>query len=399
MKARVLYISYDGLLEPLGQSQVLAYQERLARDFTVHLLSFEKPADWADRDARSAVAARIRAAGATWHPRRYHKRPSAAATAFDVAVGTLSGLWLVLRHRIRIVHARSYVPAVMALALKWLTGARFVFDMRGFWADERVDGELWPRAGRMYRVAKWFERRFLLNADHVISLTHAAIREIERFPYLRGRVPPFSVIPTCADLQRFRPVERAGDDEAFTLGYVGSAGTWYRFDATAAFFASLRRRVPSARLLIVNRGEHELVRRCLSNAGVPETAYELHSASHAEVPAQIARMDAGVFFIKPLFSKLASAPTKLAELLGCGVPCVANRGVGDMAELLVEERVGVPLDGFSPAELEQGVEQLLALVASPGIAERCARAAHRHFSLDGGVARYASVYRALGAAP
>ena len=38
---KILYITYDGLLEPLGQSQVLAYQERLAEDFDIFLLSFE----------------------------------------------------------------------------------------------------------------------------------------------------------------------------------------------------------------------------------------------------------------------------------------------------------------------------------------------------------------------
>ena len=114
------------------------------------------------------------------------------------------GLLLILRYGFRIVHARSYVPAVMALVIKRLTGVRFLFDMRGFWADERVDGGLWRREGRMFRVAKWFERRFLLAADHVVSLTVAAVREIERFPYLGDAMPPVTVIPTCADLSRFR---------------------------------------------------------------------------------------------------------------------------------------------------------------------------------------------------
>jgi hypothetical protein len=31
-------------------------------------------------------------------------------------------------------------------------------------------------------------------------------------------------------------------------------------------------------------------------------------------------MNAGVFFINPFYSKIASAPTKLGEFLGCGVP-------------------------------------------------------------------------------
>ncbi|MBJ6983004.1 glycosyltransferase [Luteimonas sp. MC1572] len=389
----VLYIAYDGMLEPLGQSQVLAYLERLASGRPIHLLSFEKPEDWADADARGRVQARMDVAGIHWHPRRYHKRPSAVATSWDIGIGILSGLWLLLRHRLRIVHARSYVAAVMALALKRLTGARFVFDMRGFWADERVDGGLWLREGRMYRVAKWFERRFLQRADHVVSLTYAGVREMEGFDYLHGRLPPFSVIPTCADLSRFVPA--ATPREGFVLGYVGSAGTWYLFDAAVACFAKLLELRPDARWLIVNRNEHDYIRERLVAGGVSMHAIELRTADHSEVPAQMARMHAGVFFIKPVFSKQASAPTKLAEFLGCGIPCLGNAGVGDMAGILESERVGVALDTFDSASLHQGLESLMALTAEPDIQARCVAAAHRNFSLDEGVAQYRAVYSSL----
>lgn len=389
----VLYIAYDGMLEPLGQSQVLAYLERLVSGRPIHLLSFEKPEDWADADARGRVQARMDAAGIQWHPRHYHKRPSAVATSWDIGIGILSGLWLLLRHRLRIVHARSYVAAVMALALKRLTGARFVFDMRGFWADERVDGGLWPREGRMYRVAKWFERRFLLDADHVVSLTHAGVRELQGFEYLHGKLPPFSVIPTCADLSRFVPA--VTPRERFVLGYVGSAGTWYLFDAAVACFAKLLELRPDARWLIVNRNEHDYIRERLVAGGLSMDAIELRSAEHSEVPMQMARMHAAMFFIKPVFSKQASAPTKLAEFLGCGIPCLGNAGVGDMAGILEAERVGVALEGFDSASLQQGLEKLIALTADPDIQPRCVAAAQRHFSLDEGVAQYRAVYCSL----
>ena len=396
MSARVLFISYDGMLEPLGQSQVIAYQEAIAVDGTSpHLLSFEKADDWAERDKRRAMSDRLQLAGVHWHPRRYHKRPSALATAFDIFVGTVTGLWLILRHNIRIVHARSYVSAVMALALKKMTGVRFLFDMRGFWADERVDGGLWHPEGRMFGVAKWFERQFLLNADHVISLTNAAVREMERFPYLAGRMPPITVIPTCADLKRFRPL--AIEREEFVLGYVGSAGTWYQFDAVVACFAELLRQTPQARLLIINRGEHAYIQDCLSAGGIPLESVELHAANHDEVPRQMARMHAGVFFIKPLFSKQASAPTKLGEFLGCGLPCLANTGVGDMAEILEGERVGVALTGFSPNELRTGLLRLRELVADATTQARCVATAERHFSLAKGVRSYQAVYAQMAA--
>lgn len=391
----ILYISYDGMLEPLGQSQVLTYLERLAQHRSIHLLSFEKVGDWADVEARARVQVRMELAGIHWHPRRYHKRPSALATMWDIAVGIVSGLWLALHHQLRIVHARSYVAALMALLITRATGAKFLFDMRGFWADERVDGELWPHDGCMYRVAKWLERRLLLAADHVVSLTNAGVREMEKFEYLKGRMPPVTVIPTCVDLERFQPrqVERQG----LVLGYVGSAGTWYLFDEFVACFVELLRLRPDARLLIINRNEHDYIRARLDAGGISPDVVELRAASHPEVPAQMARMHATAFFIKPVFSKQASAPTKLGEFLGCGIPCLANHGVGDMASLLEDEKVGVAIEGFDRESIKAGVQRLLMLVAGSGVRERCRLAAKRHFSIEGGVSAYEGIYHVLDA--
>jgi glycosyltransferase involved in cell wall biosynthesis len=390
----LLYISYDGMLEPLGQSQVLAYIKLLARDRRIHLLSFEKPEDWKTVTQRELVEREIADAGIVWHTLLYHKRPTAIATAWDIACGIMLGLWLVVRYRLRIVHARSYVPSVMAIALKRLTGAKFLFDMRGFWADERLDGGLWPRTGRMYHVAKWFERRFLLAADHVVSLTHAAVREMQRFDYLQGRMPPVNVIPTCADLGRFKPMARRTGG-GFVLGYVGSAGTWYLFDEVATCFAQLLRLQADARFLIVNRGEHAYIRERLAAAGVPEATVELATANHGEVPALMSRMDAGIFFIKPVFSKQASAPTKLAEFLGCGKPCLGNVGVGDMADVLEGEQVGVALKAFDEASMTAALQEILALAANPAMSTRCVAAAQKHFSLAKGVQYYEQIYRKL----
>ena len=390
----VLYISYDGILEPLGQSQVLAYLTRLADSRRIHLISFEKAEDWANVIERKNLARDIASFGIIWHPLRYHKRPTALATAWDIANGVCLGLWLVLRNRLRIVHARSYVASVMALTIKRITGAKYFFDMRGFWADEKLESG-WLLDGYMYRVAKAFERRFLLDADHVVSLTHAAVPIIQRFPYLQDCMPPISVIPTCCDLSRFKPIPREYESAGLTFGYVGTAGNWYLFDETAACFSALQQMRSDTKFLIVNRGEHPYIRQRLAAAGVTSEAVELTSATPTEMPRLISRMDASVFFIKPVFSKQASAATKLAELLGCGVPCLSNTGVGDMAEVLEGERVGVALRSFDQASFAVGLDQLLTLVADPATAARCVAAAKKHFSLDEGVKRYRSIYERL----
>jgi glycosyltransferase involved in cell wall biosynthesis len=394
----ILYISYDGVLEPLGQSQVLAYLKRLTEGRNIHLISFEKEEDWENVKERDKIALDIYSAGIIWHPLRYHKRPSALATGWDILCGISFGLWLVIRYRLHIVHARSYVPSVMALALKRLTGVKFIFDMRGFWADEKVDGGSWRKSDVLYKVAKRFEQSFLLSADHLVSLTHAAVAKIQLFSYLNGYLPPLTVIPTCADLKRFAPVPEAllgRSPNYFVLGYVGSVGTYYLFDEVVTCFLKLRQLRPEAIFLIVNRDQHDYLLKRLSEAGVPRDVVELTSATHAEMPFKIARMSAGIFFIKPVFSKQASAPTKLAEFLGCGIPCLGNVGVGDMEAVLEGDKVGVALKSFDEESIKRGLERFLRLVDSPETSARCVKSAQRHFSLDEGVARYQLIYNLL----
>jgi glycosyltransferase involved in cell wall biosynthesis len=398
MTTAILYISYDGMLEPLGQSQVLAYLERLAQDHAIHLLSFEKPADLADRDRREAIAGRISAAGISWHPMRYHKTPSAAATAYDIAVGSARAIGLARRHRIGIVHARSYVAGLMGLAVKRATGARFLFDMRGFWADERVEGGLWPANGALYRAAKRVERSLLLASDHVVTLTHTSAGELRNWPFLQGRTPPISVIPTCADLDRFA-IQRPPQREPFVLGYVGSVGTWYLLDEMLRFFTVLRAQVPGARLLFVNRDGHEQIRARAAAHGITPSELELCAATHGEMPGMISRMSAGMAFYRPGYSRIACAPTKLAEYLGCGVPCIGSATVGDVGDILADRRVGVPVDSFSDSDLDGYVRQIVALARDDETPSRCRRTALELFSLEAGVAAYAAVYQSSSGRP
>lgn len=398
MSLGILYISYDGMLEPLGQSQVLAYIEKLAAGRRIHVISFEKPQDWRDLDRRSAVAARMNAVGIVWHPLRYHKQPTAPATAYDVACGTSYALALVVRHRLSIVHARSYVPALIALTVKKVTGAKFLFDMRGLWADERVDGGLWPTSGRLYRMTKELEGLFLTAADYVVTLTRASELEIRTFPYLANCAPPIAVIPTCADLQRFS-VRGALPQEPLVLGYAGSVGTWYLLDEALRCFHFFAEEAPNSRLLVVNRNEQELIWQRVKALEIDPTVVTVVGAEHQEMPALIRRMSAGMAIIKPVYSKIASAPTKVAEYLGCGVPCLGNVGVGDIETILESRRVGIALRGFSEDELRSGVRRLIGLIGDPDVQDRCRQTATEIFSLERGVAAYEAVYEALEGSP
>ena len=390
---KILYISYDGILEPLGQSQVLAYQEILAKNHQIFLISFEKTSFNKANNFHCETEDRILNSGIRWYRLRYHKAPSGIATFYDLVVGGALSFFLICRFKISVIHARSYVPSVIALTLKNLLNVKFIFDMRGFWADERVDGNIWHPQSKMYRLAKWFEKKFITNADHIVSLTHAALNTINNFPYIKNSLPPSSVISTCANLELFscQPSPR----QSFVLGYVGSIGTWYNFEAVAFAFSELLKIKSNSKLLIINQNDHNEIIDVLSNASIPGDKFSIYQASHSEVPRYINQMDAGIFFIKPLFSKLASAPTKLGEFLGCGIPCLANAGVGDMQAMLEGEGVGVAINGFSDSAISDGIDKLIQLTLDPDMHQKCAMTAQKYFSLEKGVQKYNDIYSAI----
>lgn len=391
---QVLYITYDGLLEPLGQSQVLPYLRGLASEFGITVLSFEKPKDWADASRRRALQEDIRRDGIAWIPLRYHKRPSVPATAFDVAHGVLRGVRVAAARKPKIVHVRGYVPGVIGLALKSLLGTSLIFDMRGFWPDERVDGGTWRQGSGVYRAAKWFESKLLLKSDVVVSLTRAGVNEMRKFPCLRGRDVKFEVIPTCTDLELFRPSEhRSGRKQhEFVLGYVGSVGTFYLFERVVEFYKVFADSCEKARLLIVNRHSHPYIRSVLSKYGVAPDSVELVSCDYAQVPVQINRMDAGVFFTARHLSHAATAPTRLGEMLGCGVPCVVNPGMGDTDEIIMKHRTGILVKSYDQQSYQRAAQSIHSLCAEPGIEQRCVRCAQEYFSLERGVATYHAIY-------
>ena len=149
---RVLYLSYDGMTDPLGGSQVLPYLVGLAAlGHRITLVSLEKPT--ASAAAHAQVSAQCAAAGIAWRPLTYHSRVPIASAAANVIFLTKTSRKILVDTPHDIVHCRSYMAAIAGLALKRDCGVRFLFDMRGFWAEERLEGGGWrrPPFGAVYR--------------------------------------------------------------------------------------------------------------------------------------------------------------------------------------------------------------------------------------------------------
>jgi len=403
----VLFISYNGMLEPLGQTQVLPYLRELSkRGVNFTLLSFERAQAFtvAGRRQCEELKRDLHAEKIDWHWLRYHQRPSLPATMYDVWAGIRYAGKLVRLKKIELVHARSHVPATIALALKRKFGIKMIFDVRGLMAEEYVDARHWPEGGLRYRITKAAERKIFAATDAVVTLTERIWPIIKEWDGLKGRAVHHAVVPCCVDLSLFnfseaqREKVRAelGLENRFTLVYSGSLDGWYLTEDMADFFARVVQKESDAHLLWLTKGSRERVRQLMSARGIGENNFSVRAVSPKEVPSYLAAGDVGIAFIKRCFSKLASSPTKNGEYLACGLPIVINSGIGDSDELVNGSQAGIAIDDFGAQDFENAWVGIQQLVSDPDIKAKARALAERVFDLEAvGAERYARLYEEI----
>ena len=392
----VLYLSYDGALDPLGQSQVVPYVTGLASaGFRMRLISFEKPESLQDSRRVGDLHESLRDVGVEWSPLRYHRRWSLASTGYDVLRGIQAGLASHRESPVRLVHARSYVAGVMARVIAKRTAAPWIFDMRGFWVDERIEAGLWAKNSLVVKLARAAERGLLANADALIHLTHQGARlASELSPGVE--LPRASVVPTCVDLERFAPVSdrdeirrRLGVGRGPVLIHTGTLSTWYLAELTLLVGDEFVRRTGGS--FVVLTPELDYVRNLCDRLGVQPV---LESVEHGLVPEWLAMADAGLALVRPGYAKRASAPTKVGEYLACGLTVAATAGVGDLDDQFRGSGVAVtvaPSDGAARI-----VDQLIEMLKMPSRGAEARALAESHYDLQSGLRELTTLYGALG---
>jgi glycosyltransferase involved in cell wall biosynthesis len=395
------------MLEPLGQTQVLPYLRELSkRGVNFTLLSFERAQAFTVSGRRQCEELKrdLHAEKIDWHWLRYHQRPSLPATMYDVWAGIRYAGKLVRRKKIELVHARSHIPATIALALKRKFGIKMIFDVRGLMAEEYVDARHWPEGGLRYRITKAAERKIFAATDAVVTLTERIWPIIKEWDGLKGRTVHHAVVPCCVDLSLFnfseaqREKVRAelGLENRFTLVYSGSLDGWYLTEDMADFFARVVQKESDAHLLWLTKGSRERVRQLMSARGIGENNFSVRAVSPKEVPSYLAAGDVGIAFIKRCFSKLASSPTKNGEYLACGLPIVINSGIGDSDELVNGSQAGIAIDDFGAQDFENAWVGIQQLVRDPDIKAKARALAERVFDLEAvGAERYARLYEEI----
>ena len=404
---RILYISYDGLTDPLGQSQILPYLEQLSKlGFQFTIVSFEKKERF--RKEGNKIEEITKRAGIKWVPLFFSHNPPLLSKMYDVLKMKSTVFSLVRKNKFDLIHCRSYVATQIGIQAKRRFGTKVLFDMRGFWADEKRDSGHWSSNlfySWLYTFYKKREKQFLKFSDAIVTLTHSAKKEIISWNISPNISAKLYVIPCCADLNHFdwhninnhqqaELKEKLHVDNRFPLiCYLGSIGPAYGIKEMIYFFSELKKRFSTAKFLFFTKDDDRFINEeVIKYPQITENDIGCFFVPREELPLFLSLVDYSIFFYKPSYSRIACSPTKFAELAGMGIPVICNP-IGDLNENFLH---GVPIilvDSLSPESIKKAVNDFDTSIKESK--KRSRDFALLHFSLDKGVSMYETIYKSF----
>lgn len=399
---KILYITYDGITDPLGQSQILPYLKGLAKyGYSFTILSFEKKNKL--KKYKNLIQEQVDRSNIKWVYLHFSKNPPLFAKLYDVLRMKQKAFSLYKDSKFDMVHCRGYISADVGFQLKESFGVKVLFDMRGFWADEKKDGS-WnvrnPIFNLIYKYYKKKEKYYLQNADYIISLTEAGKNEIMSWSFYNSDIP-IKVIPTCVDMdlfsltdetQKINSRKKLGiSSEIFVLSYLGSLGTWYMLDEMLIFFLQLKKKYLNSVFLFVTNAERSVIEDRIKHFRLNPKDFIITEVTRDEVPFTIKASDINISFIKPVYSKISSSPTKLGEVLVMGIPVICNKGVGDVETIVKKSESGYVIENFSEKDFEKAINSIPELQRKQPIDIR--NKVKDIFNLENGVRSYLDCYK------
>ncbi len=372
---KILFISYDGMTDPLGQSQVIPYLAGLSKygyEFTI--LSCDKPEKYLANKAY--VQNLIAPYSIKWISIPYHKNPPVLSSIYDFIQLKKKAIKIYHQEKFDMVHTRVGLPTLVALYLKQKYKVKFLNDIRGFWADERVDGGMWNIKNPLYKIIYNFfknkETACLIKADYNICLTDVAKKEIHSWKNIPVQPVAIEVIPCSVDLKLFDPEnintnlqqvlkkELHISDGDFIISYLGSIGGWYLTKEMMQFCKIVSDKIPLAKFMFISPNGHDMIAEAAALYGLSADKLIVKQGKRHEIPTLLSFSNYSIFFIKPCYSKISSSPTKHGEIMAMGIPVITNNGIGDVEKIVTAYNAGYVINEFSTTSFNSIIDKIIA---------------------------------------
>ncbi len=309
-------------------------------------------------------------------------------------LGIIKVTFSTLREKPDIIQTRSYPPMFLALFEKLIFKTKVVFDMRGIYVDELVDSNVIRKNSIAYKTEKFLEKIYVKYADVTISVSK------KHLEFVNDRFSKYNVsqknilIRNCPDLKKYHlSPTLPKDDSEITFVYAGHFTAKYDVVSIFKFFDFVVSKNVNCKLKILTYQDenpfYELIKKRFLHL---EDKISIGTFLSNEVPQELVNSDIGLVLLNPYPGNFVSAPIKLVEYLAAGLPVVVSPNVGDTEEIIRKYKVGVILNENN---YDFALTQILNLLKSKNIREKCKQVVQKEFNLDDAINSYFNIYLKL----
>lgn len=386
----IIYISYDGVLENIGQSQIKNYLLKLSKTFTIELITFEKKIYLKDKIHFEKTKNDLERNGITWKYFIYERK---FFIGFFINFNKLFFylLYLALLNNKINYHCRSLIPSIACYFISFFVNIKFIFDMRGFWIDEKSDRFGLKKSSFIYFFFKKLESKIINKCSHIITLTNDAKSIIlNSFPELDNE--KIYVIPTCVDTEYFKPINlNKSITTSITLCYLGTIDGAYDIAVIINYFNNLKSINKNFKLRIYTKQINELKKILSFSSNVENIEYS--DVFRDEIVGELNNVDIGVFYLKDSFSIKGSFPTKIGEFLALGKPIICNNFNNDIESILKDHKIGI-ISAFNNNDIGVDVKLINHFINNRELLiDKCRNFSINNISIEIGSTKLSKIYK------
>ncbi len=400
MSNAILFISIDGLSDALGQSQILPYMVELSKKgFQIHILSQEKKIKYKAQHHELEVL--LNAHQIKWSHVIFKKSRFPLQKFISLFQLYFKAKSIVKKNKINLIHCRGMIPAIIAYHIKQSINIKYVYDIRGFFIDEKIDSRtLKPERflhSKLIDYLRKKESKVYRYSDSIVTITKNCIPEIYKSCNYNFDINVFTAIPTCVAYDIFNPQNFEKEKIKKTLNipnnkkvliYIGSLGHIYMLNEMLDFFKLIHEQ--NYVFLLVTNDKFDKYENLLLEKNIPKNSIINLQAIRSDVPRLLAIADIGISFIRPQYAKIASCPTKMGEMAAIGIPVICNCEIGDLDFVVDQFYLGQVISEFTETEYLSAFEKIINMDKA-----KIREASKAYFDLDLAIEKYQGIYKTL----
>jgi len=378
----VLYICYDGILDNLGQTQVLPYIYGLNdKGYDFIIFSFERH-DRTNEEFRKQELI-LKKRGIKWYhltfyPRKYNR-------FLRLILGPIKLNNIARKTKINFAHIRSINAGTVFLLS--LIKIPFLYDMRCFAGQLRDYGLI--KNKWILKIFLLFEKFLIHNSKGIVVLDESGKDFLQKYFKIDK---PLQVIPTATNIKKFKKNKSVFNEDKIKFVLLGGAQFPYLPERALSFIAFLSENKINCTLDIINQRHHKHIKQKVKQINFPEKLLRVFALKPNEIFKKLPDYDCGLVFIETGDWIRMSSPTKIGEYLAAGLHIIGLEGIEILERLSKETKSVDILPRDQNLDLKK-ISEILIKIKSTNRKKESILIAKKHYSLEKAVSKYLKLYK------